>query len=117
MTTPAPNSPAVSPYGLGLPITVWAVNLGTARQLISGAGFLYAVSVTCKASTSSSLVYLYDGTDTTGNLIGCFGAPAGATVVECPGFPGIPFKNGVYCSNLGVGANVVISYIRADRIP
>jgi len=112
---PAPNSPAVSPYGQGVPVTVGVSGNNTSRQLVTGAGLIIAVCLQNDSATAICRGLLADGTDNTGALITPFGAAAGGNSNAGFGLPGLPFRIGLYLHSITGLFDISVTYIPLTR--
>jgi len=112
---PAPNSPAVSPYGQGVPVTVGASGNNTSRQLVTGAGMIIAICLQNDSLTTACRGLLLDGTDITGALIAPFGAAAAGNSNAGFGLPGLPFRIGLYLHSINGLFDISVTYIPLTR--
>ena len=84
----------------------WAV-LGASAgssQLYTGTGYLKAVLITTGAA--SSTLTLYDGTSSSGTLIGVWSTAAPEPPLMC----GIPLKVGLFAVVVGTGQSVTVGW-------
>jgi len=116
---PAPPPPRTKPGPLvGLPAgqslpplnTVYVNNTATDKQLLTGVGQVTNATMLNLAATVAAKVILYDGTDTTGDIIGGLGAAAGFGDDFGPGWPGVPFRRGIFMHIISGTVTVSVTY-------
>ena len=114
---PPPRTPAAPQIGLSSadalrPInTVYAVNVTADQQLMTGIGQVTQATLVNLSTTVGAKIVLYDGTDTTGDVIGGMGAIAGSGDDFGPGYPGIPFRRGIFLHIIAGAVTVSVTYV------
>jgi len=93
------------------PLNVTIGGGGTPAQIVTGVGLILCISAGNTSTTALARWLLYDGTDTTGQLLACLSGAAGATVNVTPCPPGIPFNRGVFVNRPVGGFSAVMTYI------
>ena len=113
MTTPPGRYGLIDWRDLPAPRTVSAYQTVSSVQLLTGIGLITAVSMDNPTASGGAAAhaYLYDGTDTTGDLIVALGATGGGGDSVSPGLPGIPFRRGVYLYINAGTATICVTYI------
>jgi len=91
--------------------TVWANNVTADQQMMTGIGQVTQATLVNLAATVAGKVILYDGTDTTGDVIAALGAGAGFGSDVGPGFPGIPFRRGIFLHIVSGTVTVSVTYV------
>jgi len=107
--------PAWLPWGM--PRVVDGPAAGQSGQILTGIGLITAIIAPNGNTTTYSKVTLYDGTDTTGLVLANLFAPASGNCNICPGYPGIPFRNGIYLHSAFGGIVVTLVYIPVANPP
>ena len=102
---PTPYDPA------GIPRMAPFIDKGASVQAVTGPGLITAIMFANRSATTSAAIELLDGTDTSGAMIGCAAASAGNSQCFGPGFPGIPFKIGVYVHSIAGVWDLVIAWV------
>jgi len=108
---PAPNSPAVSPYGQGVPVTVGKKGGQGTGLLATGIGLIIAFNIVNQLATTVLTAYLYDGDPNTGQyLMGLQCAP-GASASRDIGLPGCLFRRGIYFQEYAGSGAIAVTYV------
>lgn len=94
--------------------TVYANNVTADVQLLTGVGQVTNVTLLNLAATVAGKVILYDGTSAAGDIITSLGAAAGFGDDIGPGYPGIPYRRGIYLHV--VSGTVVVAVTFAPQI-
>ena len=127
VTPPAPpglQGPAASqvfapfdPSVLAFPVNVQSADTAVSGQLVTGQGIIIFASWRNHATTAVSQFSLYDGTDTSGQRLLTMNIPAGAGDTTSPGFPGIPFRRGIYLEVRAGSFVLTCTYIPMSSMP
>jgi hypothetical protein len=93
------------------PLTVSAVGITASQQLMTGPGLIIGVSLAQVTGAGKTVGYLYDGTDTTGNLLAALAANTSTGITYAPCAPGIPFDRGLYINVTTGQLTITVTYI------
>jgi len=83
------------------------------NQMVTGAGFITCITAANSSTTTPFLAALLDGGPSNYDYLAWLAAAAGSSSHVGCGFPGIPFKRGVYLSMSSGSALVTVTYIPA----
>ena len=109
-TQPGQGGAAAALWQIAEPRTVPSLAISSG-QLMTGVGWITAISFANPNATTPGLYYLGDGTDATAPVIATMGAPAGQSgSVNC-GAPGIPFTRGLYLIYKQGALQIAVTYI------
>lgn len=114
---PPPRTPAAPMRGpsaadaIKLVNTVYSASTAADVQLMTGIGQVTNATLLNLAATVAAKVILYDGTDTTGDVIAGMGAAAGFGDDIGPGYPGLPFRRGLFLHVVSGTVAVSVSYV------
>ena len=111
MTTPALNSPAVSPYGQGVPVTVGKNGGQGTGLLATGIGLIIGFNIVNQAATAVFTAYLFDGDPNTGQYLMGLQCAAGAAISRDIGLPGCLFRRGIYFSDYAGHGAIAVTYV------
>jgi hypothetical protein len=81
------------------------------KQLVTGVGLIQAVKLLNPQATTAARVRLFDGTDTTGQLLASLAAPAGLGDIMPVNGPGIPFNIGIWLQVYTGSPDLIVIYL------
>ena len=81
------------------------------NQMVTGAGFITCITAANSSITTPFLAALLDGGPQNYDYLAWLAAPAAGSSAVSTGWPGIPFKRGIYLSLSSGSALVTVTYI------
>jgi len=108
---PAPNSPAVSPYGQGVPVTVGKKSGVVTGLLCTGIGLITGFNLVNQTATAAFNAYLFDGDPNTGQYLMGLQCAAGASASRDIGLPGCLFRRGIYLLLSAGQCAIAVTYV------
>lgn len=94
-----------------VPVTIADESAAGSLLLTQGTGLIIFVSWRNTSSANNVEFHLRDGTDATGQVIMAMGSTGGTGGNATPGWPGIPFRNGLYLESITGTPHITVTYI------